>query len=120
MNGMEQPAAMNLKSGTHYRFRLLNLAGDLPLFVSVNSGKPAITWRAVAKDGMPLPPSQATERPAELLFDPGEIYDFEYTPTAKGELAIRFGLPAPPPGSPPPPPNAPPPPPTVSVPVHVR
>ena len=51
---------------------------------------------AVAKDGYPLPPSQATLRPAALIFEPGEIYDFEYTPSAPGELAFRFG-PVPPP-----------------------
>ena len=57
-----------------------------------------------------------------LVFDPGEIYDFEYTPTAPGELVLKFGPPQPPPNAPPPPPGFPfqPPPPTVSVPIHVR
>jgi len=113
---------MNLKVGTRYRFRLFNLAGDTPLVVSINSGEKPVTWRATAKDGYPLPRSQATERPASLMFDPGEIYDFEYTPSAAGELVLKFGLP---PGPPPPPPSAGGPtfaplPPTISVPIHVR
>ena len=33
-------------------------------------------------------------RPASLVFDPGEIYDFQYTPSAPGELALTFGVPA--------------------------
>jgi FtsP/CotA-like multicopper oxidase with cupredoxin domain len=122
MNGKTQPDAMNLSVGTRYRFRLFNLAGDTPTIVSINAGDAPINWRAVAKDGYPLPASQATTRPAMLVFDPGEIYDFEYTPTAPGELVLKFGPPQPPPNAPPPPPGFPfqPPPPTVSVPIHVR
>ena len=120
LNGQAQPGPMNLRAGTRYRFRLLNLAGDAPLFLSFESGDKPITWRAIAKDGYPLPASQATERPATMLFDPGEIYDFEYTPRAPGELALRFGYPPPPPGSPPQPAAVKPPPPPVTVAVHVR
>jgi hypothetical protein len=127
---------MNLKAGTPYRLRLFNLAGDSPLQVSLDSGTTPIHWRPVAKDGYPLPPSQMAAREAVLVSDPGEIYDFEYTPPAPEELTLRFG-PVPPPPAPvaagPPPPPAPPqpadsnappapapPPPTVSVAVHVR
>jgi len=126
MNGKTQPDAMNLKVGTRYRFRLFNLAGDAPLMVSIKAGEAPITWRATAKDGYPLPPSQATQKPAVLVFDPGEIYDFEYTPAAAGELVLQFGIPPflipppPPPGPPPPGPPPPTPPPTISVPIHVR
>jgi FtsP/CotA-like multicopper oxidase with cupredoxin domain len=124
LNGKLQPDAMNLKVGTRYRFRLFNLAGDTPLLLSVSAGEAPINWRAVAKDGYPLPPSQAVERPAVLMFDPGEIYDFELTPSAAGELSLKFGFPpfvAPPP----PPPKGPdlpfkPLPPDVIVPIHVR
>jgi FtsP/CotA-like multicopper oxidase with cupredoxin domain len=137
LNGQTQPEAMNLRAGTRYRFRLFNLAGDRPLLVSLNAGDAPISWQAVAKDGYPLPPSQATLRAAVLTFDPGEIYDFEYTPATPTELTLKFGPvpepsappaaadapppPPPPPGSPPPgspPPPAPPP--TITVPVHVR
>ena len=122
MNGKTQPDAMNLTAGTRYRFRLFNLAGDTPTLVSINAGDAPVMWRAVAKDGYPLPASQATTRPAVLFFDPGEIYDFELTPTTPGELVLKFGPPPPPPNQPPPPPGLPfqPPPPTISVPIHVR
>ena len=124
MNGKAQPDAMNLKAGTRYRFRLFNLAGDAPLMVSINAGDKPVQWRAVAKDGYPLPPSQAIDKPATLMFDPGEIYDFEITPQSAGELSLSFGLPPFPPPPPPPPGAQPlpfaPPPPTISVPIHVR
>ena len=135
MNGDTQPQPMTLKAGVRYRFRLFNLAGDSPLQVSITSAGQPIVWRAVAKDGYPLQASQAVLRPAVVVFDPGEIYDFEVTPAATGELTLKFGLvppPPPPPGTPPPapappsppPPGSPPapapPPATVSVVVHVR
>ena len=119
LNGKAQPEPMNLKVGTKYRFRLFNLAGDVPMMVTVKNGDKPFEWRAVAKDGYPLPPSQATTRPATLVFDPGEIYDYEFTPKAAGELTLQFGIPPfppPPPGAPP----LPPPPPTITVPIHVR
>jgi FtsP/CotA-like multicopper oxidase with cupredoxin domain len=120
MNGKTQPDAMNLKVGTRYRFRLFNLAGDQPLVVSLNEGAAPVTWLPVAKDGYPLQPSQARPHAATLQFEPGEIYDYEYTPTVAGDLTLTFGPVPPPPGSPPPPPIFSPPPPTVKVLVHVR
>jgi FtsP/CotA-like multicopper oxidase with cupredoxin domain len=119
MNGVEQPKPIDLKAGTTYRFRLIDLADGGPVFVTLKNGKEPVSWRAVAKDGAALPASQATARPAVLMFDPGEIYDFELTPKA-GDLALTFGPPPPPPNAPPPPPNFPPPPPTRTVAVRVR
>lgn len=111
MNGAEQPAPMELKAGTRYRFRLFNLAGDAPTMVSLNQGDTPVEWRPVAKDGYPLPAGQTAARPAVLVFDPGEIYDFEFTPASPGTLTLKFGLPpSPAPGLPP----------TTSVSVHVR
>ena len=53
-------------------------------------GENPASWRAVAKDGADLPPSQATVRPAGITFMPGEIYDFEFTRAAAGELVLEF------------------------------
>jgi FtsP/CotA-like multicopper oxidase with cupredoxin domain len=120
MNGKTQPEAMNLTAGKRYRFRVINISDDGPLVLSLNAGGKPAQWRAVARDGATLPERQATFRPAMLISDPGQIYDFEFTPQAAGEMALKFGPPPPPPGSPPLPPGFPPPPPTVTVPVHVR
>jgi len=124
MNGQARPKPMDLKVGATYRFRLFNLADGGPTVVSLQSGKDPVSWRAVAKDGAQLPASQAVVRPATLMFDPGEIYDFEFTPTKAGKLSLVFGPPPLPPGPPPAslklPPNLPPPPPTKTVVVNVR
>jgi hypothetical protein len=110
---------MTLRAGTRYRFRLFNLAGDSRAIVSLNAGDDPIAWTFVAKDGYPLPPSQVKQVPARLLFEPGEIYDFEYTPKA-GELTLTFGPEPLPPNAPPLPPIFSPLPPTIKVPVRVR
>lgn len=119
MNGAEQPAPMELRAGRTYRFRLFNLAEGGPVVVSLVNGKEPVLWRAIAKDGAALPPSQATTRPAQLLFEPGEIYDFELTPAKAGTLALSFGPPPPGPGVPPLPPGITLPP-RRTVAVHVR
>ena len=49
-----------------------------------------LTWRAIAKDGMDLPPDQATTRPAIQQMGNGETFDFEVVPSAPGEL--RFWI----------------------------
>jgi FtsP/CotA-like multicopper oxidase with cupredoxin domain len=120
MNGKAQPEPMNLAVGKRYRFRVINITDDGPMALSLNAGDKPVQWRAVARDGATLPERQATFRPAMLISDPGQIYDFEFTPQAAGEMTLKFGPPPPPPGSPPPPPGLPAPPPTVTVPVHVR
>jgi len=111
LNGRAEPEPMELRAGTRYRFRLFNLAGDDPTVVSLSQDGVPVRWRALAKDGYPLPPAQATERSATLRFDPGEIYDFEFMPARAGELVLAFGRPQPVPSDGPPP---------TRVAVHVR
>jgi len=94
MNGQAQPDPIDLKAGVTYRFRVIGITGDISTQFKFLDGDKPIEWRAVARDGMTLPASQATVRPAAMIFDPGQIFDFEYTPKAKGELAIEFGAPA--------------------------
>ena len=94
MNGQVQPDPIDLKAGVKYRFRVIGITGDSPIEFKFLNGDQPIEWRAVARDGMTLPPSQATLRPAAMVFDPGQIFDFEYTPSTAGELAMQYGEPA--------------------------
>jgi len=41
---------------------------------------------------MTLPASQATMQPAQILLDPGMIYDFDFAPTASGALKLQYGI----------------------------
>ncbi len=97
LNGRVQPDPIELNAGTTYRFRLINMTGDVNTIVTLADGEKPVEWRMIAKDGATLPPQQATPRPASLFFDPGEIYDFEYTPKVAGTLVLRFGPPDAPP-----------------------
>jgi FtsP/CotA-like multicopper oxidase with cupredoxin domain len=97
LNGEKQPGPVELRTGTKYRLRLINMTGDVDTQVQLlENGRPGI-WRAVAKDGATLPAVQATQRPAALVFHPGEIWDFEYTAGAPGNLVLHFGPPDAPP-----------------------
>ncbi|MGH7647072.1 MAG: multicopper oxidase domain-containing protein, partial [Gemmatimonadaceae bacterium] len=93
MNGDSAPPPLDFQAGKHYRLRLINIRGDAPLVMSLRQGESLLTWRAVAKDGADLPVSQATDRPATLDFEPGEIYDFDFTAPASGTYTLRFGIP---------------------------
>jgi FtsP/CotA-like multicopper oxidase with cupredoxin domain len=97
LNGKATPAPIELHAGTKYRFRMIDLTGDVNTSVTLANGKTPVQWRAVAKDGAALPANQATMQPAKLYFDPGEIYDFEYTPAVAGRLSLTFGMPPVPP-----------------------
>jgi FtsP/CotA-like multicopper oxidase with cupredoxin domain len=97
LNGTTTPAPMELRVGTTYRFRMIDITGDVNTDITLANGKTPVQWRAMAKDGATLPASQATMGPATLHFDPGEIYDFQYTPTAAGHLSLTFGVPPVPP-----------------------
>jgi len=114
LNGAEQPKPIDLRAGQTYRFRMINLADNGPIGISLVKGKDTLTWRALAKDGAALPPSLATTGPAKVVFEPGEIYDFELIPK-KGDYVLSFGL-----ASPPAPPGLPPNPPTRRVAVRVQ
>jgi len=93
LNGRANPEPLELRAGVTYRFRLINIRTDYMATIAVLDGETPLEWRVVAKDGMDLPPSQATLRPARLTFAAGEIHDVEFTPRAPGELTLQFGSP---------------------------
>jgi hypothetical protein len=48
-----------------------------------------VQWRAIAKDGADLPPTQVVMRDASQFTFAGEIYDFEYQPQEPGILRVE-------------------------------
>jgi len=96
INGSPQPRPLRLPAGRKYRFRLIQISPGFPsMRVSLTqAGKPA-EWRAIAKDGAELPPSQAVMRSASLTVTTGETYDFEYDAQAPQELGLELYLPGP-------------------------
>jgi FtsP/CotA-like multicopper oxidase with cupredoxin domain len=94
LNGSPSPAPMELRAGTRYRFRVINIRAEAMAQLALLNGGTPVTWRAVARDGADLPAGQQTVGPAALTFAAGQIYDFEFAPAAAGPLTLRFGDPA--------------------------
>ena len=47
-------------------------------------------WRPIAKDGADLPAAQAVPRPAQQIVAVGETYDFEFAPSAPGDMQLEL------------------------------
>jgi len=92
LNGRAEPAPLELRAGTTYRLRLVNILPVLPVTVELAAGGAPVRWRPIAKDGADLPPALVALRPARLRIGVGETYDFTWTPdsTLDAVLEIRF------------------------------
>jgi FtsP/CotA-like multicopper oxidase with cupredoxin domain len=89
LNGTNAPALREMRVGERYRLRLVDIHTVRPSMIArLMRDSTLLTWRALAKDGMDLPPDQATSRSAMQQMGNGETYDFEFVPTALGD--IRF------------------------------
>ena len=87
LNGTNAPKPLDLRVGERYRLRIINIHVYRPsMFVRLFRDTSLVTWRAVAKDGMPIPPQRATIRPSQQQLGNGETYDYEFTPTEPGDL----------------------------------
>jgi FtsP/CotA-like multicopper oxidase with cupredoxin domain len=96
VNGSPQPFPLQLKSGTKYRFRLINIAPDnVAMRVSLRQSGVPVQWRAIAKDGADLPPEVATMKSAEMGITIGETYDFEFESRTPAEFSLEVYLPGP-------------------------
>lgn len=93
LNGKSAADTLDLRAGTRYRLRLINIRTDYLLTVGLFDGDTPVSWRMVAKDGADLPPHQIRSSPARLdHFAPGEILDVEFTPQVAGALTLRYGV----------------------------
>ncbi len=87
INGASTPPPRDLRVGDTYRLRLINIHSSRPgMIMRMMRDSTVLTWRALAKDGMFLPPERAVVRRAAQQLGNGETYDFEFTPTEIGDL----------------------------------
>ena len=90
LNGTSTPDTLAMKVGTRYRLRWINVHTFRPsMIMKVMRDSSLMTWRALAKDGMPLPTDQSTVRPSAVQMGNGETYDFEFQPTVAEDLRIE-------------------------------
>jgi FtsP/CotA-like multicopper oxidase with cupredoxin domain len=91
LNGTSRPLPRVMRAGERYRLRFVDIHTYRPSMIArLMRDSTVMTWRAIAKDGRDLPADQATVRPAVQQSGNGETYDFEFVPTAPGDL--RFTI----------------------------
>ena len=89
LNGSLTPPPLELRAGERYRLRLINIHPYRPSMVArLMRDSALVTWRALAKDGMDLPPARANVRPAAQQIGNGETYDFELLRAEPGDLQL--------------------------------
>ena len=89
-NGVLTPAPIELTAGVAHRMRFVNITPAGIKRVRLFNDATLQTWRAVAKDGADLPPSQANLRPADFFSGPGETMDFEILRPQPEELTMEI------------------------------
>ncbi len=90
LNGTTAPAPLELRAGTRYRLRLINIHTYRPsIRIELKQGTELLRWRALAKDAADLPSERATARPAAQQMGNGETYDFDFIPAAAGDLRLE-------------------------------
>lgn len=89
VNGSLAPARMEWIAGETHRVRVIQIAGDAEHVVMIKGPDGPVTWRPVAKDGADLPTAQAKPQPAVVSMGPGMTFDYEFTPSAAGELTLE-------------------------------
>ena len=90
VNGSTSPRPVDLKVGTTYRLRFININPDWRVLFAILSESGYATWRPLAVDGADIPVSQRRQRPAQFLTGPGMTADFEFTPTSPGDLRLEI------------------------------
>lgn len=91
LNGRTEAETIHTQSGTVHRFRLINITpNNNGLRFSLTRNGELAQWRAIAKDGADLPPSQRVETSAVQNVTVGETYDFEFRMDTPGELVLTL------------------------------
>ena len=89
VNGTTTPDTLRLRGGERYRLRIVDVHVFRPsMIVRLLRDSTLLAWRAVAKDGMDLPPDRATMRRAIQQMGNGETDDFEVAPAEPGDLRL--------------------------------
>ena len=89
LNGTATPAAREMRVGERYRLRFINVHTFRPsMRMRLLRDSTLLEWRHVAKDGMDLPADQIVTGPSEIQMGNGETYDFEFIPSAPGDIRV--------------------------------
>jgi FtsP/CotA-like multicopper oxidase with cupredoxin domain len=90
VNGDSAVPPKELAAGVTHRLRFVNIGPAPYVRVALRRDTSLVRWRAVAKDGADLPPAAATDRPAVVMLNVGETYDFEFDAREPGEYVLQM------------------------------
>jgi hypothetical protein len=93
LDGQRKPEPLELKAGTTYRFRMVNIRAEGGVMMQLLDGEQLQEWKMIARDGADLPAHQVKAGPARWGFASGQIADFEFTPARPGKLLLKFAEP---------------------------
>jgi FtsP/CotA-like multicopper oxidase with cupredoxin domain len=89
LNGSAKPALREMRVGEHYRLRFINAHTFRPsMRMRLLRESTLLEWRGLAKDGMDLPADQSVVGPSEIQMGNGETYDFDFVPSAAGDMRL--------------------------------
>jgi FtsP/CotA-like multicopper oxidase with cupredoxin domain len=88
INGQAKADTMHLAVGRTYRLRVIDMIIDNTIRIALQREDSVVHWKAVAKDGAELALKAQVMSRASLLTGPGQTMDFEYTPTAPGNMRL--------------------------------
>lgn len=90
LNGLRTFAPRELRVGTTYRLRFLNMNGASPGEILLHRDSVPLRWSPLAKDGADIPVARRTEQPSRLArIGVGETYDFIWRPSAVGSAVLE-------------------------------
>ena len=88
VNGSAAPPVQDWKQGVTYRLRFIGITPAPDVELSLLRGDTILAWQPIAKDGATMTARRAPT-PALQDVNPGETFDFEFTPAAAGDLTLR-------------------------------
>ena len=93
INGRHEPPPLDLRAGTRYRLRFVNIHTAGPGRVDLVADSLPLTWRPISKDGADLPYGRRRAVPSRLRrLGVGETYDFEWTPDRAMDAVLEVRI----------------------------
>ena len=89
VNGGDGEPEIRMQLGDSIRLRFVHISVANSMNYQLWRGDSLTEWRAIAKDGYDLPPSQATVRLARQRMGLGETFDVMFSPRERGPYEFR-------------------------------
>jgi manganese oxidase len=88
LNGRMEPPPRELRAGTRYRLRFMNISPGSTVEVWLEDENGSVPWTALAVDGADLSDALRVEETRRLRFNAGQTFDFHWTPAAAGSVTL--------------------------------